>query len=59
MNLHERLIAKQTEEELERKANKARRKDLIWTQEEIDAARRVAKRWRKLFVDEKDEDALL
>lgn len=42
MNLHERLIARQSDEELERKARKAVCKSNIWTQEELDAADREA-----------------
>jgi len=42
--LHSRLIAKQSDEELERKARKAVcYKSKMWTQEELDAADREAK----------------
>ena len=41
--LHERLVALQPDEELRRKAEKARQRG-IWTQEDIDLANREAKR---------------
>jgi hypothetical protein len=41
LNLHERLIARQSKRELQRKRDKARRK-AIWTQEDVDAAYRWA-----------------
>jgi hypothetical protein len=41
LTLHDRLVALQTTEELERKARKAATKD-TWTQEDIDLARRQA-----------------
>lgn len=38
--LHKRLIARQSDEELTRKADKAEmRRGKMWTQEELDAAR--------------------
>lgn len=40
--LRERLLERQTTAELERKADIARRRQNIWTQEEIEAAERVA-----------------
>ena len=43
MDLHERLIARQSDAELERKSAKSVRRG-IWTQEEMDAADREAKR---------------
>lgn len=43
IGLHHRLVALQTEEELERKAKKAATR-LFWTQEEIDHIRRRAER---------------
>lgn len=49
-DLHRRLIARQSDEELERKADKAwERRGKLWTQEELDAADRVAARWSKFF----------
>lgn len=39
-DLHERLVAKQSTEELKRKAEKARERANIWTQEELDYAKR-------------------
>jgi hypothetical protein len=48
MTLREKLIALQSTEELERKARKARRRS-IWTQEEIDAARRAARELYELL----------
>jgi hypothetical protein len=44
MTLHERLVALQSDKELERKAKKARERANLWTQEELDAADREAKR---------------
>lgn len=41
--LHKRLIDRQSDAELERKANKARA--TLWTQEEIDWIERQADRW--------------
>lgn len=41
-DLHGRLIAKQTVQELERKARKAVTRSNVWTQEELDAADRQA-----------------
>jgi hypothetical protein len=44
-DLHKRLIARQSDEELERKAEKAwMRRGKLWTQEELDAADREAQR---------------
>ncbi|WP_316176202.1 hypothetical protein [Bradyrhizobium sp. SZCCHNRI1073] len=41
--LHKRLIARQSDAELERKADKAwMRRGKLWTQEELDAADREA-----------------
>lgn len=42
--IHARLIAKQSDEELERKADKAVCKSRLWTQEELDAGHRRAQR---------------
>lgn len=39
---HARLVARQSTTELERKAGKAARRQRIWTQEDFDAAERVA-----------------
>ena len=51
-NLHERLIARQTDEELERKADKAcMRRGKLWTQEELDAADREAEKLAAYFRD--------
>jgi hypothetical protein len=43
-DLHNRLVALQTDEELRRKADKARERSNLWTQEELDWARRRAER---------------
>lgn len=49
--LHKRLIAKQSDEELERKAEKAwMRKGKLYTQEELDAADRSASRLSAYFT---------
>ena len=42
--IHGRLIARQSDAELERKAKKARERANLWTQEELDAADRRAER---------------
>ena len=50
VNLHERLIERQTDEELKRKAEKARElRGKLWTQEEIDwGLRRADRLYRSL-----------
>lgn len=55
--LHERLIARQSDAELDRKAAKARTK-AIWTQEEIDAIKRRASRMVDWFRDSEDDHLL-
>jgi hypothetical protein len=53
--LHKRLVARQPDEELERKAKKAYR-PAIWTQEDMDAAERRAQRiCEKLKIDDDAE----
>src|SRR5690242_6402047 len=48
--LHARLIARQPDEELNRKACKAwMRRGKLWTQEEMDAADRKAMRWHDIL----------
>jgi hypothetical protein len=47
--IHDRLIANQSLEELERKNNKARRKPAIWTQEAIDLVKRRGERLATYF----------
>ena len=51
MELHERLIARQTDSEIKRKQAKARRKG-FWTQEDVDAAYRTADHWIEFFSGE-------
>lgn len=49
-DLHKRLIARQSDEELERKASKAvERRGKLWSQEELDAADREAQRLYDYF----------
>jgi hypothetical protein len=48
-DLHHRLVALQSDEELERKARKAVTRSNIWTQEELDAADREADRMFRYF----------
>lgn len=43
MSLRERLIARQSTDELRRKACLAARRQRIWTQEEIDLAERLGR----------------
>ena len=50
-NLHQRLIALQSDEELQRKAKKARERANLWSQEELDAADREAKRLYESLKD--------
>jgi hypothetical protein len=52
MDLHKRLIARQSDAELERKADKAwMRRGKLWTQEELDAADREADRLNACLHD--------
>jgi hypothetical protein len=56
LTLHERLIARQSDAELERKAAKAwMRKGKLWTQEEIDAADREAQQLIDFFAQSTTE----
>lgn len=41
---------KQSQEELDRKADKARERSNLWTQEELDAADKKAAEWAKYFI---------
>ena len=52
-DLHERLIARQSDEELERKWAKAegRHSNQFWTQEWLDVAKRRAKHIAEYFRD--------
>lgn len=49
MSLHERLVARQHVNELRRKANKARNRANLWTQEELDLAKREGKQMAAFF----------
>lgn len=51
VTLHDRLIARQPDAELERKKLRARRK-AIWTQEDVDWAYRCADHWLTFFAGE-------
>lgn len=57
MSLHDRLIARQSDDELKRKAKKAcMRNGKLWTQEEVDSAKRTAARLREFFVLRSDDE---
>jgi hypothetical protein len=50
VDLHKILISFQPTEELERKANKARERSNLFTQEEIDLAQRKAEIMSAMFI---------
>jgi hypothetical protein len=54
-SLHERLMDRLSDEELFRKSALSRRRDRLFTQEELDSAKRRAKRIRAILNDEEDK----